>query len=284
MPDIARPDGTTIHYEVAGDGPALLLLAPDAVNSQIDSWERTPFDPRESLADRFRVISMDQRYAGRSSGPNAPFSYGAAAADQLAVLDAAGAERALVLGWSIGAAYALRLARDAPDRVAGAVLVEPLGRAPAASTFPEAPRHVLYAPFEETLRLARAEGLQAVVEAARRDPRFDDNPAAGPFGQRLHDDAEYVAETLDKGRERYSIRVVRFRDGMVPDDTPYLSVPEGWLPECGVPLLVLPGTDARHPPALARQIASAAKRARCLDVPVASREGLGAIRAFLLEA
>ncbi len=248
MAAIERPDGTTIHYEVGGDGPPLLLLAPDAVNSQVDSWERTPFDPRTAFQDAFTVIAMDQRYAGRSTGPNVPFSYEAMAGDQLAVLAAARAERALLLGWGIGTAYALRLIRDAPGRFATAVLIEPAGRDGAAS------RHDVYTRFQDTLRLARAEGLEAVVEAARRNPRFDDNPAAGPYGQRLHDDPLFAKDVLEKSRERYAVRVVRFRDAMFPDDAPLLCVTESQVASCAVPLLVLPGRDAAHPPAVARRL------------------------------
>ncbi|MEE9281392.1 MAG: hypothetical protein V3V67_14560, partial [Myxococcota bacterium] len=101
-----------------------------------------------------------------------------------------------LLGWGIGAAYALRLIRDAPERFAAAVLIEPAGRDGTAS------RHDVYTHFQDTLRLARAEGLEAVVDAARRNPRFDDNPAAGPYGQRLHDDPLFAKDVLEKGRER----------------------------------------------------------------------------------
>ncbi len=278
MPDIERPDGTLLAYQVQGSGPPLLLLAPGVVNSEIDSWGRTPFDPRTSLADVFSVIAMDQRYAGRSTGPSSPFSYETMAQDQLAVLDAVGATSVLVLGWGIGAAYALRLIHDASERVAAAVLVEPPGRDETNS------RHDFYKLFYETVRLARDQGFEAVIEAARSNPRFDENPAGGPYAQRLSDDPAFEKEMLEKGRERYSIRVVRFRDGLWPDDTPYFSVPESWVPECPVPLLVLPGHDARHPPALAARIASEAPRGRLLDAADGASETLAGIRTFLLDS
>ena len=278
MPAIERPDGTMLAYEVQGSGPPLLLLAPGVVNSEIDSWGRTPFDPRTSLADAFSVIAMDQRHAGRSTGPSVPFAYETMAQDQLAVLDSVGAESALVLGCGIGAAYALRLIHDAPERVAAAVLVEPPGRDETNS------RHDFYTLFYETVRLARDEGLEAVIEAARRNPRFDENPAGGPYALRLVDDEGFAKETLEKGRERYAVRVVRFRDGIWPADTSYFSVPESWVPDCPVPLLVLPGHDARHPPGLAARIASEAPRGRLLDTSNGSSRTLAGIRGFLLDS
>ncbi|MEE9279797.1 MAG: hypothetical protein V3V67_06445, partial [Myxococcota bacterium] len=121
-----------------------------------------------------------------------------------------------------------------------------------------------------------------VVDAARRNPRFDDNPAAGPYGQRLHDDPLFAKDVLEKGRERYAVRVVRFRDAMFPDDAPLLCVTESQLASCAVPLLVLPGRDAAHPPAVARRIASAAPRARLLDATLGSAELADTLREFLL--
>lgn len=276
MPDIERPDGAVIHYEVAGDGPPLLLLAPDLVNSEIDSWGRVDPDPRKQLADDFTIIAMDQRWVGRSTGPCVPFDYAAAADDQRAVLDAAGAERAALLGRGIGATYALGLIRAAPERISAAVLIEPLGRETSTT------RHPLYVLFQETLRMARADGLAAVLEAARRNPRFDENPVAGPYAQRLCDDEGFAKETLDKGRERYAVRIVRFRDALWPDETVLLSVPEDWLSACSAPLLVLPGGDALHPRAIPEAIAAQASDARLLEADPASPEAQKAVREFLL--
>ena len=277
MPEIERPDGTLVAYEVGGSGPPLLLLAPGIVNSAIESWGRAPFDPRTRLADAFSVIAMDQRYAGRSTGSSLPFSYETMAQDQLAVLDAVGARSALVLGWGIGATYALRLIHDAPERIAAAVLAEPPGRDATNS------RHDFYTLFYETVRLARDLGLEAVVEAASRNPSFDENPAAGPYAQRLVDPG-FAKELLEKGRERYAVRVVRFRDGIWPDDTPFFSVPESWVPECPAPLLVLPGRDRLHPAELAVRIAAEAPRGRLLDADNGSSETLAGIGTFLLDS
>src|SRR5215207_6375598 len=85
MPEIARPDGATIHFEVYGSGFPLLLIAPGGVSSEIRSWwERSPVNPIKELADEFMVIGMDQRHAGGSPAPAAAFSYDLAVADQLA--------------------------------------------------------------------------------------------------------------------------------------------------------------------------------------------------------
>ncbi len=71
-----------------------------------------------------RVIAYDARGHG-ASAPGHCFAYSELAADLLAVLDARDLERAVLAGASMGAHTALRVALDAPDRVAGLVVVTP---------------------------------------------------------------------------------------------------------------------------------------------------------------
>ena len=63
MPTVDLPTGATIYYEEYGDAEAfpLVLFAPGGMNSRIDFWRRSFFDPTVELADTFRVIAMDQR-------------------------------------------------------------------------------------------------------------------------------------------------------------------------------------------------------------------------------
>ncbi|GAB4322028.1 MAG: hypothetical protein Kow0010_02590 [Dehalococcoidia bacterium] len=276
MPVLERPDGATIHYEVTGDGPPLLALAPGIVNSEVESWASWPVDPVAAFRDRFTVITMDQRHAGASLAPAVPFGYGQTAADQLAVLDALGAGRVVVYGAGIGANHALRLAHDAPGRVAVAVLHAPLGLDDTKTL------GAFFRLFQETMRLARADGLEAVIDAALANPRFDENPAAGPFGRRLHADPAFRQEMRDKGRERYVVRVVRFRDGMFPAGRPLFSVPGDWLARCEVPLVVIPVDDALHPRGAAQRLAEEVPRARLLE-GAAPDEIIEAARSLLAE-
>jgi len=60
---------TTIHYEESGGGFPLLLIAPGAMNSAIELWSGATINPLEMFAEDFRLIAMDQRNAGRSTGP-----------------------------------------------------------------------------------------------------------------------------------------------------------------------------------------------------------------------
>jgi pimeloyl-ACP methyl ester carboxylesterase len=117
-----------IRYEERGAGFPLLLIAPGGMNSTIEWWELAAFNPLEVYTDDFRLIAMDQRNAGASSGPlDLEDPWGSYVGDQLAILDRLGVGRFHVLGCCIGCSYALGLIERAPDRVAAAVLEQPIG-------------------------------------------------------------------------------------------------------------------------------------------------------------
>jgi pimeloyl-ACP methyl ester carboxylesterase len=129
MPTVQR-DGATIYYEVSGNesGFPLLLLAPGGLNSAIPFWHRMPLNPITAFADEYRVITMDQRNAGQSSGPLPPGdAWAMYLDDQLAVLDAVGVEQALVIGCCIGCTFILELAERAPSRIAAGIMMQPIG-------------------------------------------------------------------------------------------------------------------------------------------------------------
>ena len=100
------------------------------------------------LARHYRVVTFDGRGNGRSGRPAGAGSYISAeyAADALAVLDATGTDRAVVVSLSRGASYALHLAAARPERVAGQIFICPTtplapfspARLPFARRFEEA--------------------------------------------------------------------------------------------------------------------------------------------------
>ena len=127
MPTIQRGDAT-IYYEERGSGPPLLLLAPGGLNSTVDFWGRMPLNPLEAFSNDFRVIAMDQRNAGRSSGPlDTSDPWHMYADDQLAVLDHLGVDQATVIGCCIGCSFVFQLLEQAPGRIRAGVLMQPIG-------------------------------------------------------------------------------------------------------------------------------------------------------------
>jgi pimeloyl-ACP methyl ester carboxylesterase len=127
VPRFAHGD-TSIYYEESGSGFPLLLIAPGAMNSAIELWSGATINPLEVYSEDFRLIAMDQRNAGRSTGPlTVGDPWGAYARDQLALLDHLGVERFHVMGACIGGSFALKLIEQAPQRVVTAVLEQPVG-------------------------------------------------------------------------------------------------------------------------------------------------------------
>ena len=119
----------SLRYEVRGDGPPILMLAPGGLRaSRIETWANVPWNPVDALADRYRVIAMDQRNTGTSVGPiSADDGWDTYAADQLALMDHLGIERFGVVGMCIGGAFVVKLAHTAPARVTAAVAMQPIG-------------------------------------------------------------------------------------------------------------------------------------------------------------
>ena len=118
----ADANGIRIHYEVHGEGrPLLLILGLGA-----DVSEYTALI--DQLAARSRVIAFDNRGAGRSDKPDAPYSIELMAADALGVMDALGVTRAGVLGISLGGRIALALALGHPERIERLILVSTSAR------------------------------------------------------------------------------------------------------------------------------------------------------------
>jgi pimeloyl-ACP methyl ester carboxylesterase len=110
-------DGTRLHYVVQGSGPPLVLVGGKTSTIAGAWWRYLPV-----LARRFRVIAMDNRGAGESGKPNAPYSTSLLADDALAVLHAAGETSAHWFGISLGGMILQQLALAHPDTVRSLIL------------------------------------------------------------------------------------------------------------------------------------------------------------------
>jgi pimeloyl-ACP methyl ester carboxylesterase len=116
-------DGVRVHWERYGDGERTILFLPTWSIVHSRCWKaQIPY-----LARRYRVIVFDPRGNGLSGRPLDPDAYAEAAFadDALAVLDATGTDRAVVVGLSLGAQRGVILASQHPDRVAGIVMIGP---------------------------------------------------------------------------------------------------------------------------------------------------------------
>jgi pimeloyl-ACP methyl ester carboxylesterase len=119
---VAVPGGSITGW-LAGDGQPVLVLHGGPGLSDYTA----PL--AAELTDAFAVIRYQQRGVAPSV-TSGPFDIGQHVADAIAVLDAAGAGRAWVIGHSWGGHLAMHLAVQHPGRVAGLVIVDSLGAVP----------------------------------------------------------------------------------------------------------------------------------------------------------
>jgi hypothetical protein len=117
------------------------------------------------------------------------------------------------------------------------------------------------------MRVARAEGTRGVVKAALENPVFAANNAAGPFGPRIAADEAFRAEIEGMPIESYVALIVRFRDGMWPDNPPYFTASPEWMQSCRTPMLVAPGNDPFHPRGIGERVGREAPNATVLPFP-----------------
>ena len=133
---VAR-DGVKVHYEVFGEGDPAVVLLPTWSIIHSRHWKLQVPD----LARRHQVVTFDGRGNGLSDRPAEPEAYRTAefTADALAVMDATGTERAVLVALSLGATWALELGALHPEQVAGIVFIGPA--VPLAPASPERRAH-----------------------------------------------------------------------------------------------------------------------------------------------
>jgi pimeloyl-ACP methyl ester carboxylesterase len=132
-----------IHYEEAGSGFPLLLIAGGGLNSTVGGL-RNPFDVIEEFKGEYRCIAADLRNAnpGQSSGPlEIDRPWDSHTDDQLGVMDHLGINKFMVMGFCIGGPFIWNLLKRAPDRIIAAVVAQPVGFRPGNAHLPLRQQH-----------------------------------------------------------------------------------------------------------------------------------------------
>ncbi len=111
---IAEVNGARLFYEVAGEGPAVVLIHAGIADSRM--WD----GQFEAFAREFRVIRYDARGYGRSDMPAGPFAH---RDDLHGLLRLLGVERAALVGLSMGGSTAIDFTLDHPEMVSSLVPV-----------------------------------------------------------------------------------------------------------------------------------------------------------------
>jgi len=125
----ARSDGASIAYQVAGEGGLDLLFVTGWLTQLEQLWE-APANRRflERLTAFGRLILFDSRGTGLSERVLDAYTVEQEARDALAVLDAAGSERAALLTYAQGGLVGARLAADRPERIGALIMYASIAR------------------------------------------------------------------------------------------------------------------------------------------------------------
>jgi len=121
-----------IHYQESGRGFPLLLIAGGGLNSAITGL-KNPFDCFGEFQGEYRCVAADLRNAntGQSSGPvDVDRPWDSHADDQLALMDHLRIDKFAVMGFCIGGPFIWSLLKRAPNRIAAAVVAQPVGWRP----------------------------------------------------------------------------------------------------------------------------------------------------------
>jgi lipase len=182
-PDAARADPFVVQFDVPVEGGELAVFragpAPDAADAValalhgITSSHMTYRGVARRLVAETGIclLAPDLRGRGRSAGLGGPYGLATHVADLVAVLDRAGARRVVVVGHSMGAYIAARLAADHPDRVSSVVLLDAGLPFPEPPEDPDAVFQAVVGPALERLHL-HFDTIEEYVDGWRRHPAF----------------------------------------------------------------------------------------------------------------
>ena len=215
----------TLHAEVTGSGPTLVLL--HGFTGSIGTWEPA----LALLAARHRVVTIDLPGHGGSPVPDGGLPR--VAHQLVGTLDRLGIERASWLGYSLGGRAALHVALAHPDRVDRLVLES------ASPGLADAAARATRASADDVLaqRLER-EGLEPFVDAWMAQPLFATQRRLAPdlltrqrAARREHDPVRLAAALREMGAGRQAPLWDRLPTLRLPtlvitgeDDHPYRAI------------------------------------------------------------
>ena len=154
----ARSGEVSIAYQVLGDGPFDVVFVPPGTSHVELGWDIPGMRVfREGIASFARLVFFDKRGTGMSDRVSGAPTLEARMDDLRAVMDAAGSERAAVIGWSEGVAMSALFAATYPERAWSLVLYGGCARELRATDYPWGP--------------TEAEALQMIEDERRTSER-----------------------------------------------------------------------------------------------------------------
>jgi pimeloyl-ACP methyl ester carboxylesterase len=113
----------SMHYEIAGDGDWLVLV--HGAGDNLQTW----YNQVSAFSKKYKVLTYDTRGHGLTDVSEGEYTTGVWADDLYALLNALGAGRASILGYSLGGMIAVTLATEHPEMVEALVLAGVAGAA-----------------------------------------------------------------------------------------------------------------------------------------------------------
>lgn len=252
-------DGTEIAYQRVGEGPPILLC-----NGLGGSWEAWSHQIHY-FRNRYRILSWDYRGLYDSGAPTSPNALRVVdhARDALCLLEQEGADRAAVVGWSMGVQVGLEMFRAAPEKVASIAMLNGVAGRPWDYVFNLSLVGRLLPPVLRSLRSA-PRAIEALVRQATRLP--DPGEWLKRIGLTARTlDAQVVDELVDKLREIDMDAFLRLLERMGEHD--------GWdlLPLIDVPVLIIAGSrDFLTPRSAAERMARRIRGSEIMIIPGAT--------------
>ncbi|MBX6391236.1 MAG: alpha/beta hydrolase [Frankia sp.] len=239
-------DGVSTRYAEAGppDAPSVLML-----HGTGGHWET--FAPTIGpLSRHFRCVAVDMVGNGFSAKPDYDYEISVYARHALGLLDALGVRRASIIGMSLGAWVAARLAIDEPERVQKLILMSPAGLVATASN----------------MARIRAERTQAV-----ENPTWESIKAM--FDHLIADEANRLPDLIALRQAIYRLpetrkvidHVLILQDPQVRERN--LIPPDQWQRIAAPTLVVASGKDHGEYQSTARRVAGFIPNSEVLEMP-----------------
>ena len=260
-------DGISTHYEVIGQGPALLMYAPGGFDATADKWRNQSIYAKIKLLDHlpshYSCIVFDRRECGASGGRVERVTWVHYVRHGKALLEHLGHKRAHVMGGCMGCCPAAAWGVMHPEMVLSMVLFWPVGGAKY--------RLSSHQRFAEHLAFVQQNGLKAVVDlVAKEGKSFGADPRGGPWASVLKHDAAFAQAYVGRDIDGYKQLIAGMGRTLVDRDTAPGAEPEDLL-RCQVPALIVPGNDAAHATSAARYLHECLPRSEYWDVSVAEQ-------------
>ena len=243
----AHSGSVNIAYQVHGDGPIDLVMAPGWIFHLELVWEDPSFERTiNRLLPNFRVILFDKRGTGLSDRAPGASTLEERMDDVRAVMDAVGSESAAVMGWSEGGSIATLFAATYPERTRALILYASAARFLQGVDYPHGVDPEAAEAFKRYIRDMWGQGYGAYIAVPSR---ADDEAFRRWFGR-----YERLAVSPGEGLAMFQVNM--------EIDMRHL------LPTIRVPTLILHQTGDRLVPIeLSRYMAERIPDAKFVELP-----------------